>query len=203
MTEPRAPRILVAFARRGRDVADAELRDARSTCACSEARRIGLPWPSRTPCRTSTKSRCASICTMWIGASSLKARMQGMLTAWSPPSTTGSAFRSRILRTAISALRVARGGVGVDDVGVADIDDPHLVHRQIDRIVLVVVGAAVAEGEERRRFADRARPEARARRGIACPCRRARRAPRHQRRAHPSRDTADACRRCNGPRRED
>ena len=61
------------------------------TCRCSEARRIGLPWPSRTPCRTSTKSRWASNCTTWIGSSLVKARMQGMLTAWSPPSTTGSA----------------------------------------------------------------------------------------------------------------
>ncbi len=49
----------------------------------------------------------------------------------------------------------------MDDVGVADVDDPHLVHRQVDRIVLVVVGAAMAEREERGRLADAARPEAR------------------------------------------
>ena len=59
-------------------------------------------------------------------------------------------------------VAVAGGGVGVHDVGVADIDDPHLVHRQVDRVVLVVVGAAMAEGEQRRGLADRARAEARA-----------------------------------------
>ena len=57
-------------------------------------------------------------------------------------------------------VAVARDGIRVNDIGVADIDDPHLVHRQIDRVVLVVVGAAMAEGEERRGLADRARTEA-------------------------------------------
>ena len=130
------------------------------TCACSEARRIGLPWPSRTPCRTSTKSRCASIWIRWIGAWSLNARTQGMLIAWSPPRANGMAPRSRILRTAASVLRVAGGGVGMDDVGVAHVDDPDLVHGQVDRVVLVVVGAAMAEGEQGRGLADAARAEA-------------------------------------------
>ena len=52
-----------------------------------------------------------------------------------------------------------RIGVGVDDVGVADVDDPHRLG-QVDRVVLVVVGAGMAEGEERRGLADRARAEA-------------------------------------------
>jgi hypothetical protein len=50
----------------------------------------------------------------------------------------------------------------VHDVGIPDIDDPHLVHRQIDGVVLVIVGAAVAEREQGRGLADRARAEARA-----------------------------------------
>ena len=49
--------------------------------------------------------------------------MQGMLIEWSPPSTTGSAPASRILRTASLDVGVARDRVGVDDVGVADVDD--------------------------------------------------------------------------------
>ena len=126
-----------------------------------------------------------------------------MLTAWSPPSTSGRAPRSRILRTASSGVAVAGGGVGVDDVGVADVDDAHLVHRQVDRIVLVVVGAAVAEREQRRGLADRARAEARARRGTGCPCRRARPAPRRRHRARPSRGRAAACRTCSARRRAD
>ncbi len=63
------------------------------------ARRMGLPWPRRTPWRSSTKSRCASICTRWMGPCSAKASMQGMLTEWSPPITTGRAPAARILRT--------------------------------------------------------------------------------------------------------
>ncbi len=57
---------------------------------------------------------------------------------------------------------VAFRGVGMDDVGVAQVDDPDLVDRQVGDVVLEVVGAAVAEGEQRRGLADRARPEARA-----------------------------------------
>jgi hypothetical protein len=54
---------------------------------------------------------------------------------------------------------VALRGVGVDDVGVADVDDADIAG-EIGRVVLVVVGAGVAEGEERRGLADRARAEA-------------------------------------------
>ena len=59
-------------------------------------------------------------------------------------------------------VAVAGGGIGVHDVRIADVDDAHLVHRQVDGVVLMVVGAAMPEGEERRRLADRPRPETRA-----------------------------------------
>jgi hypothetical protein len=48
----------------------------------------------------------------------------------------------------------------VHDVGIADINDADLVGRQIDRVVLVVVGAAMSEGEQGRGLADAARAEA-------------------------------------------
>ena len=85
--------------------------------------------------------------------------MQGMLIEWSPPSTTGSAPASRILRTPSSMLAWLRDRVGVDDVGIADVDDARR-RRQVDDVVLVVVGAGVAEGEQRRGLADGARAEA-------------------------------------------
>ena len=53
-------------------------------------------------------------------------------------------------------------GVGVDDVGVADVDDAD-AFGQVDHVVLVVVGAAMAEGEERGGLADDRGPEAGAR----------------------------------------
>src|SRR5579885_2262204 len=57
-------------------------------------------------------------------------------------------------------ILVALRRVGMDDVGIAEIDDAQLVARQVEG---VVISAAVSEGEERRRLADGARPEARAR----------------------------------------
>ncbi|MCY1244097.1 hypothetical protein D9M72_571510 [compost metagenome] len=48
----------------------------------------------------------------------------------------------------------------VHDVGIADIDDGDLAARKIGDVVLVVIGAAMTEGEEGGGFADRARPEA-------------------------------------------
>ena len=54
---------------------------------------------------------------------------------------------------------VASHGVGMDDVGVADVDDPHRLGK-VDGVVLVVIGAGMAEGEERRGLAHRARAEA-------------------------------------------
>ena len=64
-----------------------------------------------------------------------------MLTEWSPLKTTGSASAARKARTGLDVRGL--DGVGVDDVGVADVDDRTASGRS--RIVLVVVGTAVAE----------------------------------------------------------
>ena len=56
-------------------------------------------------------------------------------------------------------VRVALHRVGVHDIGVADVDDGDLAARKIGDVVLVVVGAAMAEGEQRGGLADGARPE--------------------------------------------
>ena len=53
---------------------------------------------------------------------------------------------------------VAFDCVGVDDVGVAHVDYRH-IRTQIDGIVFVVISPRVTEREQRRRLADRARPE--------------------------------------------
>jgi hypothetical protein len=58
-------------------------------------------------------------------------------------------------------IRETSGRIGVNDVGITDIDDAHLLRRQIDHVVLVVIGAAMSEREERRGVSDRAWPEAR------------------------------------------
>ena len=57
---------------------------------------------------------------------------------------------------------VAFDGVGVNDVGVADVDDLDLVDRKIDDIVLEVVGAAVSERKQGGGFADGTGAESRA-----------------------------------------
>ena len=54
-------------------------------------------------------------------------------------------------------------GIGMDDVGVADIDHADLVRRHVYHVVLEIVGAAVAEGEQGRCLANRTGSEARAR----------------------------------------
>jgi hypothetical protein len=51
-------------------------------------------------------------------------------------------------------------GVGMDDVGVADVDDADLGRPQVGHVVLVVIGPGVAEGEQGGRLADRPWPEA-------------------------------------------
>jgi hypothetical protein len=50
-------------------------------------------------------------------------------------------------------------GVGMDDVGIADVDDADL-GPQIGHVVLVVIGPGMAEGEQGRGLADRPRAEA-------------------------------------------
>ncbi|MCY1535290.1 hypothetical protein D9M68_706870 [compost metagenome] len=49
------------------------------------------------------------------------------------------------------------------DVGVAHIDHAHILRGQIKHIVFMVVGAGMAEGKQRRRLANPARAETRAR----------------------------------------
>ena len=56
-------------------------------------------------------------------------------------------------------IGMAGFGVGVDDVGVAHVDDVHLA-RQIGRVVLMVIGACMAKTEQRRCFAHPARAKA-------------------------------------------
>src|SRR4051794_10435869 len=53
-------------------------------------------------------------------------------------------------------------GVGVNNINVADIDDPNTIEREVCRVVLVIVSASVTEGEKCRRLADSSRAEARA-----------------------------------------
>ena len=57
---------------------------------------------------------------------------------------------------------VAVDGVGMDNVGISDIHDPH-IPRQIDGIVLVVIGPCMAKAEQGRSFAHGARSKARTR----------------------------------------
>src|SRR5260370_22032020 len=45
---------------------------------------------------------------------------------------------------------VTGGGIGVDDVGIADIDDPYFVARKIDHAVFLVGGARMTKGKKRR-----------------------------------------------------
>lgn len=47
----------------------------------------------------------------------------------------------------------------MDGVGIADVQDAHSVGGQAGHVILVVMGAAVTEGEEHGRLADRPRPE--------------------------------------------
>ena len=42
---------------------------------------------------------------------------------------------------------VTSDGVSMDNVGIAYIDDPH-IPRQIDRIILVVIGPSMAKAEQ-------------------------------------------------------
>ena len=57
-------------------------------------------------------------------------------------------------------IGVAADRIGVDDVGVADVDDAGRLGGEVDDVVLVVVGAGMAEGEQGRGIADGARTEA-------------------------------------------
>ena len=63
-------------------------------------------------------------------------------------------------RRAHACLDIGVGffGVGVDDVGVAHVDDAH-AGAEIGGVVFVIIGAGVAEAEERRGLADGAGPK--------------------------------------------
>ena len=56
-------------------------------------------------------------------------------------------------------IRVAGLGVGVDDVGIADVHDPHAL--QIGHVIFVVIGPGMAEGKQGRGLADAPWPEPR------------------------------------------
>jgi uncharacterized membrane protein YdcZ (DUF606 family) len=47
----------------------------------------------------------------------------------------------------------------VDNVGIAHVDDPDPLHRQIVGVILVVIGAAMPKREQRRGFPDRSGPK--------------------------------------------
>jgi len=67
----------------------------RSTQGISDARRIGLLHPNRSPRTSSRQSRCASTWTTVSGPRPANAWKKGMTTESSPPSTTGTAPASR------------------------------------------------------------------------------------------------------------
>jgi hypothetical protein len=50
-------------------------------------------------------------------------------------------------------------GISMNDVGIADVGDSHLVARKILDIVLMIIGAAMAERKQRRGFSDGTRSE--------------------------------------------
>ncbi|MNR41151.1 hypothetical protein D3C85_1595040 [compost metagenome] len=52
---------------------------------------------------------------------------------------------------------VAGGHVGMDDIGIADINHAQLVIGQVGGVIFKIVGAGMAEGEQRRCLADAAR----------------------------------------------
>src|SRR4051812_30198433 len=58
-------------------------------------------------------------------------------------------------------ISMAPGRIGMDDVDVPDVDDAHLVERQINDVVLMIVGATMTERKQGRGFADGSRPEPR------------------------------------------
>src|SRR5580698_5825401 len=72
----------------------------------------------------------------------------------------GYCARNQYLAHAKFDIGVALLGIGVDNVSIADIDDPAI--GQVGGIVLMIVGAGMAEGKKRRGLPDRARTETRA-----------------------------------------
>ena len=56
-------------------------------------------------------------------------------------------------------IGMAARGVGMNDIGIANINDPHRF-RQVSAIVFMVIGPGMAKAEQRRGLAHRARPKA-------------------------------------------
>ena len=86
---------------------------------------------------------------------------------------------------AVRDVGVAGGRIGVDDVGVADVDDPDF-RSEVGGVILVVVGAAMAEREQGRGLADRPRTEPGARPPLRFRNRTGPRGSRRRRRSRPS-----------------
>ena len=82
--------------------------------------------------------------------------MQGICTLWSPPSTTGNAPGPQDVANTGLDVVMARDGIRMDDIGIADINDGYAIGGQVNDIVFMVVGAAMTEGKEGRGLADRA-----------------------------------------------
>lgn len=64
--------------------------------------------------------------------------------AWSPPIITGMAPAFKIALTAAYVL-AGLFCAGVDNIGVANVDDADTIHGQVGGIILVIIRAAVAE----------------------------------------------------------
>ncbi len=73
----------------------------------------------------------------------------------------GQGTRRQYSAHAYLDIGMAACGVGVDDVGVANIDNAH-VRAQIGGVILVIIGARMAKGEQGRSLAHRPWPEPRA-----------------------------------------
>ncbi len=156
----------------------------------------------RTPWRSSTKSRCASIWTTWIGASIGEGVDAGDVDRMVAAEDDRDRAGREDLAHAELDIGVAARSVSVWIMSASPISTMRVVvRRQIDDVVLVVVGAGMAEGEQRRGLADGARAGARARAPL--------RAEIERRAEHrdigldrcPSRGRADICRRCRCRRR--
>ncbi|MNI27246.1 hypothetical protein D3C73_809770 [compost metagenome] len=60
----------------------------------------------------------------------------------------------------VFGVLVAGGHVGVDDVGITDVDHAHIRCGEVHHVIFVIVGAGVAEGKQRRCFTNPAWSEA-------------------------------------------
>ena len=148
MTDRARPCVLVSLARRRRDVADAELGDPGDVRLLRGApHRIAVPLAHTMPHIDEIEMRIDlhDMDRLFVAEGADARDVDRVVTA----EHHRQCLPLQNLPHRHLGVLVAGVGVGVNHVGIADVDDPHLVHRQIDGIVLMVVGAAVAEGEER------------------------------------------------------